>query len=67
MLGVTGYKSKKQLRESIGKPLRVVETSAFGLEFEPNGRNTVVGPDAFKERKWYAVVVCKDGLIVKVS
>jgi len=65
MLGAH-YKTKKELKAAIGKPLRFVETSIFGPEFKENGRNTVVGPSPY-ERKWFAQVDCKDGLITKVS
>lgn len=65
-MGVYGYKTKKSLKESVGQPLRVVETSMFGREFKPDGDNTVVGPDAYNKRDWFATVTCKDGIIVKV-
>ena len=67
MMGVYGYKTKKSLKESVGKPFQYVETSLFGEEFKPNGDNTVVGPDAYSKRDWYATVTCKDGIIVKVK
>lgn len=67
MLGVHGYKTKKDLKAATGKRLQVVETSMFGLEFKADGNNTVVGPDAYRDRRWYAVVTCKDGVIVKVK
>lgn len=66
MMGAT-YKTKKELKENIGKPLRYVETSVFGQEYKPNGMFCVVGPDAYRDRKWYAEVTMKDGLIAKVS
>ena len=31
------YMTKKQLKESIGQPLRHVETSVFGNEYRPTG------------------------------
>lgn len=65
MLGAR-YKTKKDLRASVGKPLRYIETSLFGPEFEADGQNTVVGPSPLL-RKWYARVDCKNGLIVKVA
>lgn len=65
MLGAT-YKTKKDLKENIGKPLIFVETSMFGLEFKENGTFAVVGPDP-NHRKWYASVTMKDGIIEKVS
>ena len=66
MMGAS-YKTKKSLREAIGKPLRYVETSMFGTEYTPDGKFPVVGPCAHTNRKWYAEVTMKDGLINKVS
>lgn len=65
MMGAS-YKTKKALKESIGKPLRYVETSMFGAEYKPDGTFCVVGPSP-TERKWYAEVTMKDGLIYKVK
>lgn len=65
MLGAT-YKTKKLLKESVGQSLRYVETSMFGAEYNPNGKFCVVGPSPY-ERKWYAEVTMRDGLILKVS
>lgn len=60
------YKTKKELKDSIGKPLRYVETSMFGEEYRSNGKFCVVGPSPY-ERKWYAEVTMENGLIKKVS
>ena len=65
MMGAS-YKTKKELKAEIGKPLRYIETSMFGAEFTPNGSFCVVGPSPY-ERKWYATVEMKEGLIAKVS
>ncbi len=65
MMGAS-YKTKKALKESIGKELRYVETSMFGEEYRDNGKFCVVGPSPY-DRKWYASVTMKDGLISKVS
>jgi cytochrome c biogenesis protein ResB len=65
MMGAS-YKTKKDLKASVGKPLRYVETSLFGQEYKDNGTFTVVGPSPY-ERKWYATVVMVDGKIAKVS
>jgi hypothetical protein len=65
MLGAI-YNTKKELKASVGKPLRYVETSMFGDEFTPNGKFAVVGPDPYV-RKWFAEVTMKDGLIEKVT
>lgn len=61
------YKSKKELKAKIGMPLRFIETSMFGPEYRETGKFCVVGPCPFSNRKWYAEVTMKDGLIVKVS
>ena len=60
------YKTKKSLTESVGKRLKYQETSLFGEEFKENGSFCVVGPSAY-QRKWYAEVVMKEGLIAKVK
>jgi hypothetical protein len=65
MMGAS-YKTKKALKESIGQPLRYVETSAFGAEYKANGKFCVVGPSPY-ERKWFAEVTMHEGLIAKVS
>ena len=67
MLGAIGYKTKKELKESIGKQLRYEETSLFGSEFKENDWNTMVGPNAYTARNWYANILCKDGIIEKVK
>lgn len=66
MMGAT-YKTKKELKENVGKSLRYVETSLFGAEYNPNGKFCVVGPCAHTSRKWYAEVTMENGLIKKVS
>ena len=66
MLGAS-YKTKKALKESIGLPLRFVETSLWGNEYKETGRFAVVGPCAHTNRKWYATVEMRNGLIAKVS
>lgn len=65
MLGAN-YKTKKELKASVGQHLMFVETSFFGLEFKQNGSFNVVGPSPYV-RKWYAKVTMKDGLISKVE
>lgn len=61
------YRTKKDLKASIGKPLRYIETSMFGPEFKPGIKLPVVGPSPY-ERKWYAQVLTdSEGNIVKVS
>lgn len=65
MLAAT-YKTKALLKAAVGKPLRFQETSMFGPEYSDNGKFAVVGPGAY-DRKWYATVIMKNGLIEKVS
>ncbi len=65
-LAASGYKTKKELKESVGKPLRYNETSMFGPEYKSTGSFAVVGPSAY-DRKWFATVVMADGKIAKVS
>jgi hypothetical protein len=60
------YPTKKALKAAVGQPFDYIETSLFGPEFRPDGDNTVVGPDPYTARKWYATVTCKAGVIVKV-
>lgn len=66
MLGATGYKTKKDLKESIGKKLTYVETSSFGTEFKSDGLVTIVGPNAYNSRKWFATVTLENGIITRV-
>lgn len=61
------YETKKQLKTQIGRRLVYVETSFFGAEYDPNGTFCVVGPDPYQNRKWFAEVTMKDGLIEKVK
>jgi hypothetical protein len=63
---VAPYRTKKHLKQSIGQPFRFEETSFFGPEYKGDGVYTVVGPGAY-ERKWYATVTVKDGLVSKVN
>jgi hypothetical protein len=65
MMGAS-YPTKKALKESIGKPLRYVETSMFGEEYRRDGTFCVVGPSPL-QRKWFASITMKDGLIAKVQ
>jgi hypothetical protein len=60
------YKTKKELKENVGQPLRYIETSMFGEEYKANGTFCVVGPSP-QVRKWFASVQMEDGLIKKVT
>lgn len=60
------YKTKKDLKASIGQTLAYEETSMFGLEYKSNGSFCVVGPSP-TIRKWYATVTMENDLIIKVE
>lgn len=61
------YQTKKQLKDAVGKPLMYEETSLFGPEYVDDGIVHMVGPDAHRDRRWYAQVTMKDGKIEKVK
>jgi hypothetical protein len=42
----------------------VQETSFFGPEAKVPGENTVVGPDAYTNRKWYATLTVNEHGVV---
>ena len=63
---VATYPTKKELKAAKGSPLHYQETSLFGPEYKPSGRFAVVGPGAY-QRKWYATVIMRDGLIESVK
>lgn len=60
------YKTKKELKENIGMPLKYVETGIFGQEYKSTGSFPVVGPCPYTKRNWFAQVHMKDDIIVKV-
>jgi hypothetical protein len=66
---LTGYASKKDLKASIGEPLKYEETSMFGPEYVSNGfvtgarRPHLLGGG----REFFARVELVDGLIAAVS
>ena len=66
MMGIAGFKHKKDLKAAVGKEPSFIETSLFGTEFHGDGEYTVVGPSPEK-RVWYATITVTDGLIAKVS
>jgi len=59
------YKTKKELKASIGQELQYTETSMFGKQFLPNGKFCVA--DSSLQRKWFAEVTMVDGKIAKVT
>jgi hypothetical protein len=60
------YRTKKELKASIGQELQYIETSFFGPEYVEDGTLTGVGPSPYS-RKWYARVTMEGGKIAKVS
>jgi hypothetical protein len=60
------YKTKKELKASVGKSFMYEETSIFGEEYLSNGTFCVVGPSPY-QRKWYATVTMKNGKIFQVK
>ena len=58
------YKTKKDLKNSIGQSLKFSETSMFGDEYNANG--TMTGCNHPK-RSWYAFITTKDGKIASVK
>jgi hypothetical protein len=63
------YKSKKELKESIGERLNYIETSMFGDEYRSTG--TLVGANrphiTNMGREFFAQVTMENDVIVKVS
>lgn len=64
------YKTKKQLKESIGERLRYQETSLFGNEYKSDGSFTVAHRPAITGaggREFFANVTMENDLIKSVS
>jgi hypothetical protein len=66
---IFNYPSKKVLKESIGQPLRYIETSLFGPEYRPNGVLTGANRPHItrKGREFYANVTMQNGIIKGVK
>ncbi len=66
---IASYKSKKELKASIGQPLNYIETSFFGLEYKGDGVLTVANRPQITGigREFFARVTMKDGKIEKVT
>jgi hypothetical protein len=63
------YASKKDLKASIGKPLRYIETSLFGNEYQENGILTGANRPHMTGlgREFFANVTMENGLIKGVK
>tara|TARA_Y100000593_G_scaffold80986_1_gene151311 strand:+ start:540 stop:746 length:207 start_codon:yes stop_codon:yes gene_type:complete len=66
---ILNYKTKKELKESIGKPLRYRETSLFGAEYVSNGFVTGCNRPHLTgyKREFFARVQIENDKIKKVS
>jgi len=67
---ILNYKSKKELKEQVGRPLDYTETSMFGPEYKPDG--VIVGSNRpyttnNEGREFFAEVTLKNNLIKKVN
>jgi hypothetical protein len=60
------YKTKKELKQNIGKELHYSETSVFGPEYKSNGNFCVAGLSPYK-RKWLAIVTMENNIIKRVQ
>ena len=66
-MGIYGYKTKKDLKErGVGREFQPIETSMFGAEFKGDGTYVVVGPTP-QSRKWFAEVMVKGDMIIRVK
>ena len=60
----TPYKSKKELKENVGKHLRYQETSFFGPEYKSTGTFCVTN---HPKRSWFAAVTMENDIIKSVK
>ena len=70
MMLLTGYKSKKELKASIGQPLSYQETSMLGNEYLADGKFTAAHRPLISKlpgREFFAAITMRDGLIAKVE
>ena len=66
MMGIDGFKTKKELKAAIGERPNFIETSMFGPEYKGDGVYNVGGPSPYK-RVWYATVTVRGGIIAAVQ
>jgi hypothetical protein len=66
---VFNYASKKDLKASVGKPLRYIETSIFGEEYKTSGMLTGANRPHItgQGREFFAQVTMNDGIIASVK
>lgn len=67
MLGITGMKFKKELKELVGNNIQpyIVETSMFGNEYRETGI-FAVAHDPYGKRDWFAELTIKDNILITV-
>lgn len=74
---IVNYKSKKDLKNSIGKKLDYTETSMFGNEYKTNGtfsasnrpsiNSVLINRGILRAREFFTTITIKDDLIFKVE
>lgn len=66
---IFNYPSKKELKASIGQPLRYIETSIFGAEYKPDGLLTGANRPHITGigREFFANVIMENGKIKAVK
>tara|TARA_R110002110_G_scaffold336907_1_gene547567 strand:- start:1594 stop:1800 length:207 start_codon:yes stop_codon:yes gene_type:complete len=66
---VFNYKSKKELKENIGQPLKYIETSMFGAEYLRDGQLTGANRPHITGigREFFAQVTMENGFIKSVK
>jgi hypothetical protein len=68
---LTGYASKKELKASIGQPLKHQETSFFGAEYKDDGSFVAAHRPALGVhrvgREFFAEITMKGGLIESID
>ena len=74
---IVNYKSKKDLKNSIGKKLDYTETSLFGAEYKSNGKfsacnrpsinTTLINRGILKAREFFTTITMENDLIKKVE
>lgn len=63
----TNYRTKKALREAVARGVEVRLISPGDFKPATNGTEFVEGPHAPEPHTWYAEVVMRDGLVLKVK
>ena len=73
MYSTTNFKTKKQFKEAVASGLKVTIYQPGGLFNPPedsptySGKAFIEGPHYPEPHRWYASVIVKDGVVVKVQ